>query len=207
MHKLRMTTRICLLALATLVLLSGCGTTARISDWLSGDDESASDEAVIIGAPDAESYLAELYELASGDARRQAAIYEDASAAARLTPGPSSKLRLALVLATPGHADSDPGRAVTLLREVLNQEPLLTSAELSLATIYLAGAERLSTATGEVARLRDASARAARSEEQQAAQRIAAIQAENARLREQLAEAEEKLEAITSIERSIREQQ
>ena len=207
MHKLRMTTRICLLALATLVLLSGCGTTARISDWLSGDDKGASDEAVIIGAPDAESYLAELYELASGDARRQAAIFDDASAAARLTPGPSSKLRLALVLATPGHADSDPGRAVTLLREVLNQEPLLTSAELSLATIYLAGAERLSTATGEVARLRDASARAARSEEQQAAQRIAAIQAENARLREQLAEAEEKLEAITSIERSIREQQ
>ena len=202
-----MTTRILLLALATLVLLSGCGTTARISDWLSGDDEGASDEAVIIGAPDAESYLAELYELASGDARRQIAIYEDASAAARLTPGPSSKLRLALVLATPGHTGSDPGRAVTLLREVLDQEPLLTSAELSLATIYLAGAERLATATGEVARLRDASARAARSEEQQTARRIATVEAENARLRQELAEAEEKLEAITSIERSIREQQ
>jgi hypothetical protein len=202
-----MTTRSSLLAVATLILLSGCGTTARISDWLSGDDENASDEAVVIGAPDAESYLAELYELASGDARRQAAIFDDASAAARLTPGPSSKLRLALVLATPGHADSDPGRAVTLLREVLDQEPLLTSAELSLATIYLAGAERLSTATGEVARLRSASARAARSEEQQAARRIATIEAENTRLREQLAEAEEKLEAITSIERSIREQQ
>jgi hypothetical protein len=202
-----MTTRISLLAFATLVLLSGCGTTARISDWLSGDDEGASDEAVIIGAPDAESYLAELYELTSGDARRQAAIYEDASAAARLTPGPSSKLRLALVLATPGHTGSDPGRAVTLLREVLDQEPLLTSAELSLATIYLAGAERLSTATGEVARLRDASARAARSEEQQTARRIATVEAENARLRQELAEAEEKLEAITSIERSIREQQ
>ena len=207
MHKTRMTTRSVLLALATLMVLSGCGTTARISDWLSRDDESAGDEAVIIGAPDAESYLAELYELASGDARRQAAIFDDASAAARLTPGPSSTLRLALVLATPGHADSDPARAVTLLREVLEQEPLLTSGELSLATIYLAGAERLATATGEVARLRSASARAARSEEQQAAQRISEIEAENARLREQLAEAEEKLEAITSIERSIREQQ
>ena len=90
MHKTRMTTRSVLLALATLMVLSGCGTTARISDWLSRDDESAGDEAVIIGAPDAESYLAELYKLASGDARRQAAIFDDASAAARLTPGPSS---------------------------------------------------------------------------------------------------------------------
>ncbi len=198
--------KVWLLALVAAFVLSGCGTTARLGDWLRGGDSDA-EEAIIIGAPDAESYLAELYELTMGDARRQAAIYEDASSAARLTPGPSSNLRLALVLATPGHANADPGRAVTLLQQVLEQEPLLTSAELSLASIYLAGAERLSMATGEAARLRDASARAARSEQQESARRMAAIEAENQRLREELAEAEQKLEAITSIERSIREQQ
>lgn len=205
MHNVRTTSGTWLIALATVLLLSGCGTTARVSEWLRGDDDKAGDEAVIIGAPDAESYLAELYELTAGDARRQAAIYDDASSSARLTPGPSSNLRLALVLATPGHANSDPGRAVTLLRQVLEQEPLLTSAERSLATIYLAGAERLATATGEVARLRDASARAARTEEQASARRISAIEEENRRLREELAEAEQKLEAITSIERTIRD--
>lgn len=207
MHRVRTTPGNWLLVLATVLVVSGCGTTARVSEWLRGDDDKAGDEAVIIGAPDADSYLAELYELTAGDARLQGAIYDDASSTARLTPGPSSNLRLALVLATPGHANSDPDRAVSLLRQLLEQEPLLTSAERSLATIYLASAERLATATGEVARLRDASARAARNEEQASARRISAIEEENRRLREELAEAEQKLEAITSIERSIREQQ
>ena len=194
-------------ALAATLLLSGCGMTAKVGDWFRGDGDGEYSGAVIIGAPDAETYLAELYQLTSGDARQQADIYDDASAVAKLTPGPSSTLRLALVLATPGHAQSDPGRAVTLLNEVLEQEPLLTAAELSLATVYLANAERLAAATGEVARLRDASARASRAEQQTSARRIAAVEAENERLRNELAEAEQKLEAITSIERSIREQQ
>jgi hypothetical protein len=194
-------------ALAASLLLSGCGTTTKVSEWLRGDDSGGDSEAVIIGAPDAETYLFELYQLTSGDARQQADIYKDASAAAKLTPGPSSSLRLAMVLATPGHPNSDPGRATTLLREVLDQEPLLTAAELSLATVYLANAERLAAATGEVTRLRDASERAARAEQQSTARRIAAVEAENERLRKELAEAEEKLEAITSIERTLREQQ
>ena len=37
-------------------------------------------------------------------------------------------------------------------------------------------------------------------------QRIGTVESENRRLRRQLQEAEDKLEAITSIERSIREQ-
>ena len=49
--------------------------------------------------------------------------------------------------------------------------------------------------------------RASRAEQQTSARRIAAVEAENERLREELAEAEQKLEAITSIERSIREQE
>ena len=188
-------------ALAVAVLLSGCSTTEKISDWFRGGDHAA------IAAPDLESYLAELSELASGDAGRQADIYDDASAAAELTPGPGSTLRLALVLATPGHAQSDPGQAVTLLREVLQQEASLTTEQRSLASVYLANAERLVSVNGEIARLRDSSARANRAEQQSSARRIAAVEAENERLRKELEEAEQKLEAITSIERSIREQQ
>ena len=207
MDRVRTTTRIAAAAFAAGLLLSGCSTTEKVSGWFRGDGVSDSGSAVIIGAPDAETYLAELDQLTSGDTRQQAEIYDDASAAAKLTPGPSSALRLAMVLATPGHAQSDPGRAVILLGEVLEQEPLLTAAELSLATVYLANAERLAAASGEVARLRDASARASRAEQQTSARRIAAVEAENERLRKELAEAEQKLEAITSIERSIREQE
>lgn len=194
-----------MVAFAMAVLLSGCGTTEKVTGWLRGDDKSAGGDAAIIGAPDVETYVNELYELSTGDARKQSNIYADASDAARLTPGPSSTLRLGLVLATPGHPRSDPATAAQLLRQVLAQEPLLTTAELALATIYLENAELLAATTSEAARLRDASARVARASETEASRRIAAVEAENQRLRKELADAEQKLEAITTIERSIRE--
>ncbi len=55
-------------------------------------------------------------------------------------------------------------------------------------------------------RLRSINSRAATSEEQAVAERIAKVESENRRLRRSLEEAEQKLDAITSIERSIREQ-
>ncbi|HSG97534.1 MAG TPA: hypothetical protein VLA11_06050 [Woeseiaceae bacterium] len=201
----RTTTQVVMVAFAMAVLLSGCGTTEKVTGWLRGDDKSAGGDAAIIGAPDVETYVNELYELSTGDARKQSNIYADASDAARLTPGPSSTLRLGLVLATPGHPRSDPATAAQLLRQVLAQEPLLTTAELALATIYLESAELLAATTSEAARLRDASARVARASETEASRRIAAVEAENQRLRKELADAEQKLEAITTIERSIRE--
>jgi hypothetical protein len=54
--------------------------------------------------------------------------------------------------------------------------------------------------------LRSEHSRAATTEEEAIAQRIANVESENRQLRRSLEEAEQKLEAITSIERSIREQ-
>ena len=187
------------------LLLSACGTTGKWSDWIRGRDAGNGDAAAVAGAPTAERYLFELYELNAGDTRTQANITSDAESAARLTPGPSTELRLGLVLATPGHAGYDPGRAETLLRDVLDQQPLLTDTETSLATIYLGSVERINAATSEASRLRSASQRAAASDARAASSRIATLENENRELRDALAEAEEKLEAITSIERSIRE--
>ncbi|MBT8106943.1 MAG: hypothetical protein KJP17_01815 [Gammaproteobacteria bacterium] len=202
----RTTVRIAAVAAASL-LLSACGTTARVSGWLTGKSDSETDEAVILGAPDADAYLDELYDLVAGDARKQAAIFEDASSSARLTPNPSSKLRLGLVLATPGHAAYDPARAQGVLRDVLSQAELLTQAETALATVQLRNAERLVGVTSEAARERDATSRAAQAEEQALSRRVAAAETENRRLRAELEDAQQKLEAITSIERSIRDQE
>ena len=55
--------------------------------------------------------------------------------------------------------------------------------------------------------MRESTSRAARNEAQATGQRIAEVEAENQRLRQELEDAEQKLEAITSIERSIREQE
>ncbi|MBT8066270.1 MAG: hypothetical protein KJO09_03440 [Gammaproteobacteria bacterium] len=189
------------------VLLATAAGCTQTTDWLKGRRTAQANDPIILGAPEANSYLQELYDLAAGDPARQAEIFADAESAALLTPGPNTELRFGLVLATPGHPESNPEKAESLLREVLAQSALLTQAEISLATIHLNNVERFIVANSEARRLRQSTSRAARTEEQAVSQRLATVEAENRRLRAELEAAEEKLEAITSIERSIREQE
>lgn len=191
--------------LAVVLLLSGC---AQTKGWLnkvrSADDRG--DDPVVLGAPDANSYLSDLERLATGDPATKIEIFADAESRATLTPNPSTTLRFALVLATPGHSESDAQRAQSLLRELLAQSPLMTPAEISLARIYLQSVENRIVLESEARRMRQSSSRQAQTEEQALNQRLATVEADNRRLRAELEDAEEKLEAITSIERSIREQ-
>lgn len=189
-----------------MVLVSGCAQTQSWMDSMRGNSRDSDSDTIILGAPDADDYLDELYALAAGDPATQAEIYADAEAAATLTPDPQSSLRFALVLATPGHPDADPARAESLLREILAQRELLTPAEVALATIHQKSSERLMMLSAESERLRASSSRAARTEQQATNQRLVNVEAENRQLRRELAEAEEKLEAITTIEQSIRAQ-
>jgi len=186
--------------LAILVALTaGC---AQTKEWLDGIRPGGSSESVIVGAPDAEQYVTEMHKLASGDPATQAEIYADAESTAKLTPGPSTQLRYALVLATPGHSGSDPQAAQTAFRELLTQTEMMTPAEVALASIHLDVVEQQIVFGAENRRLRSINSR----EEQAIAQRIAKVESENQELRHSLEEAEQKLDAITSIERSIREQ-
>ena len=185
------------------LLFTGC---TQTSDWLQGRRSAPTGGNVILGAPAADVYLEELRLLAAGDPVTQAEIFADANAAAKLTPGPNTQLRLALVLATPGHSESNPEQAQSILREVMTQTLLLTPAEIALATIHLNNVERMIVANAEARHLRTSSSRAARTEGRAIDQRLATVEEENRQLRRELDEAEEKLEAITTIERSIREQ-
>jgi len=198
MRRIRNLARTLLLAAA----LSGCTT---INDWLEGKspEEPPPDT---VDTEESAAYIQELYTLASGDPATQAEIYADARAAATLTPDTASRLRYALVLATPGHPSNDPQEAQALLREILAQPALLSSTEKSLATIWLADVEARLVLNAEARRMRNEAARAANSENAAIAERVTTVEAENRQLRQALAEAEQKLEAITSIERSIREQ-
>lgn len=193
-------------ATAIVTLLGGCAQTKSWMDSMRRSPGSSSDP-VILGAPDADQYLQELRDLAAGDPATQAEIYADAESGAKLTPGPQTTLRFGLVLATPGHPESDPQQAATLLRETLAQTALLTPAEVSLATIHLKSAEEQIVLGAEARRLRATNSRVARTQEEATNQRLANVEAENRRLRRELEDAEEKLEAITSIERDIRAQE
>ena len=205
MRKATLTSR--LKSIATLLILvtlmTGC---AQMNDWLTGMRTAMSKDNVILGAPGADQYIEEMYKIVNGDPATQAEIYADAESAAKLTPGPSTQLRFALVLATPGHSGSNPQQAQGVFRELLSQTELLTPSETALATIHLKAVEQLIVLGAETRRLRSAKSRAATTEEKAIARRIATVESENRRLRRSLEEAEQKLDAITTIERSLREQ-
>ena len=190
------------IASSLLALLAACAQTQSLVSSVRKSPSSGADP-IILGAPDAEHYLSEMYDLAAGDPATQAEIYADAESGAKLTPGPHTDLRFALVLATPGHGEYNPEAAQPMLRELLAQTSLLTPAEISLATINLKSVEESIVLAAEARRARASSSRAAATEEAALQQRLATVEAENRTLRRELAEAEDKLRAITSIERSI----
>ena len=191
-------------ALTVLVVatLSGC---ADVTNWLKGRRTADADPVVFEGSQDVGIYIKELGRLSGNDPAAQAEIFADASSAAQLTPGPTTELRFGLVLAIPGHPASDPERAESILRDVLSRTELLTPAEIYLATIHLNSVERQIVANAEARRLRASTSRAQQTQEQATEQRLAFVEGENRRLRRELEDAQQKLEAITSIERSIRE--
>ena len=86
------------------------------------------------------------------------------------------------------------------------QTELMTQAEIALVTIYLNSSQEFFVVSSEARRLRASTDRAQRTETAAMNQRLASVEAENRRLRRELEDAESKLEAITSIERSIRAQ-
>ncbi len=193
--------------LIAVALLSGCAQTKSWLDKVTPGAAQSSSGTVILGAPSANEYLQTLDLLATGDPATQAEIYADAESRSTLTPDPSTNLRFALVLATPGHSESDPEQAQSMLRELLTQTALMTSYEIALAEIHLNAVEDRIVLGSEARRLRQASSRQAQTEEQALRQRLAAVEAENRTLRRGLDEAQEKLAAITNIERSIRDQE
>lgn len=188
--------------IAACAVCSGCqGTSNWLKRWTDSDKDT-----VILGAPGANEYLQALYELTDGDPATQAEIYANAETAANVTPGTSTNLRYALVLATPGHAHNDDREAQSMLLELLSESELMTPSEKSLAAIYLRQVEERLVLNAEAERLRAENARAATTEDAALVQRIATVEAENRRLRRSLADAESKLEALSEIEREVREQ-
>jgi len=192
-------------ALLAISLLAGC---AQTKGWLDKvTSGSSSEQTVNLGAPTADDYLSELQQLATGDPATQIEIYANAESGATLTPNLSTNLRYALVLGTPGHSEYDAEKAQSLLRELLTQTELMSSAEIALGKIYLEFVEQSIVQESETRRLRQSTSRQAQTEEQATSLRIAIVEAENRRLRQALEEAEDKLDAISAIERDIRQQE
>jgi hypothetical protein len=90
--------------------------------------------------PQTDSYLGILEEFIHGNDKTREKIYEWVSTNAVLDPIPQNRLRLALLKAWPGHAGHNPQAAELLLKSVLNSSRI-NSGVRNLAAVFLAVTE------------------------------------------------------------------
>lgn len=187
----------CIALILAAASLTGCSTA---SDWIRGEEPVQPADPEPVGVT---LYLETMQKLAEGDPATQVEVFEEADHAYQRAPTTTNRLRLALALSTPGHPSSDPDEAQRLLTEVLATPETLLPAEKALAEVQLRELEQRLVLEAENRRLRETSAQAARDAEAVHDRQLRAAKEENRQLRKALSEAESKLEAVTSIERSI----
>ncbi len=199
-----------LIALA--IVVAGCGTTG--GELGSATARDAGDYVPATG-PDADTgldtsalgiYIQLMRRLVDEDAAARANAFAGTAEAVEVAPTTTNRLRYALALAVPGHAGSDTDAAEQQLSALLADDTLLPE-ERVLVEIHLAEVSQRLALDTSAARLRQELAEARAEQETDDAARLEAALDENRRLREALDEATDKLEAITSIEQSIRERE
>lgn len=197
-------------ALALTLLLAGCFGLQRPNGGAAqqgGFTESNVDGGTRLETDSLGLYLATLRDLVEGDPVVQADAFRNAEQAVEAAPTTTNRLNLALALATPGHPSSNPAQAQRMLNELLAAGDTLLPEERILATVHLKGVEERLILDAEAQRLQRAAAAAAAARNDQSAQRLQAALEENRRLQLELDEARAKLNAITDIERTIRERE
>lgn len=153
----------------------------------------------------AASQLRTLEAIARGTPSEQAELTEEVRRQAATDPTLFNRLRLALVLGLPGHAASDPVAAREQLGILLTTPEMMLPAEIALAHVMLHEVNTRIALEGENARAATNANRGESARNEALNRRLQAQNAEVARLRQDLAEALKKLEAVATLERSIAE--
>ena len=152
-------------------------------------------------------YLRTLRSLIEGDPVEQADVFRNVAAAADASPTTTNRLMLALALATPTHPSSDEAKAQKLLSELLAAGDTLLPEERTLALIHLKDVEARLILDAEASRLQRAAAAASAERNDRTTQQLQAALEENRQLKLALDDVRARLDAITNIERSIRERE
>jgi hypothetical protein len=150
-------------------------------------------------------YLQLLQRLVQGPPAQQAEIVASAQREYDTAPTPSRKLKLALILGTPGHPATNLTKAQALLRELMANPEMLLPGERALTFLELSQIDDHLTLDAENRRLHGEAVRADQQRVASANHRLQAEMDENVRLRRELEEARAKLDAIANIERSLNE--
>ena len=183
-----------------------------MSNGLLGRPASAarSDEATTSLSTDGTGlavYLQVMEDLLEGDTVRQAETFQRISRDASAAPNTTNRLKLAIALAIPGHSGSNAEHAQAELREILAASEVLLPEERILATLQLAQIEQRLLLDLEAQQTQSAAAQSIEQQTSNAERRVQQLQEENQALRAELEEAQNILNEITNIERSIRERE
>ena len=190
---------------AALVLLTAAGCSSSLLSRDRSAPAPAPAQPVSASSAVLTEYLLLLQRLLQGSASEQAEIVARAQNEYDAAPTPSRELKLALILATPGHPATDQPRAQQLLRELAAHPETLLPAERALAFLELSQIDDHLTLVAENRRLQTDAAREDQARMASANRRLQAELDENAKLRKELEEAHAKLDAIANIERSLNE--
>jgi hypothetical protein len=179
--------------------LAGCA----LTDKLSNEPLPAPIMAPAqISASGLRGYLEAMEGLASPDPARQADVFYEVEREYTRAPTTASTLRYAVARVTPGHPATSPQEGKRLLEALLATPERMTQEERAFATVLLNETNARLKLEAEnrrlLATLDDRSRSQANSDK-----RVQAQIEENARLRRLLAEAQQKLDAIKEIERTI----
>ncbi len=148
------------------------------------------------------SYLDLMSKLASGDPAQQADIFFAVERDYTSAPTTANSLRYAVALLTPGHPSADLQKGKLALQTLLASPERMSPSERTLAAVLTNEAEtrlRLEADNSRLVATLDGRARAQANSDR----RVQAMAEENARLRKALEEAQQKLDKIRDIERSI----
>ena len=147
-------------------------------------------------------YLDTMNGLASPDPARQADVFYEVEREYTRAPTTTSTLRYAVALCTPDHPASKPAEGKKLLETLMATPERMTPPERTLAVVMMHETNsrlRLEAENRRLAATLDDRGRSQANSDK----RVQVQLEENARLRRALAEAQQKLDAIKEIERSI----
>jgi hypothetical protein len=180
-------------------VLAGCGLASKLD---STPLPAPIVQAAQISAGGLRAYLETMDGLASSDPARQADVFYEVEREFTRAPTTASTLRYAVARVTPGHPASSPQEGKRLLETLLATPERMTQEERTFAAVLLHETNARLKLEAEnrrlLATLDDRGRSQANSDK-----RVQAQLEENARLRRALAEAQQKLDAIKEIERSI----
>jgi hypothetical protein len=189
----------CLLATCTL-FLGGCELVQQLQPEPTPAPQSV---ASTTEAPSTvRIYLETMNGLGSADPARQADVFYEVEQEFTRAPTTVSTLRYAVALVTPTHPATSPAEGKRLLETLLATPERLTQEERTLAAVLLHETDVRLKLEAENRRLLETLDDRSRSQAN-SDKRVQTQIEENARLRRALAEAQQKLDAIKEIERSI----